>query len=52
MLFDDWFEPEIYRGPLKQGAKFVALHEVIMIDCREIEGEMVVRCKSNGKDTR
>lgn len=52
VLFDDWFEPEIYRGPLKQGAKLVALNEVVMIDCREIEWEMVVSCKSNGKDTR
>lgn len=52
VLFDDWYEPEIYRGPLKQGAGFVGLHQVLMIECREIEGEMVIRCKSsNAKNT-
>lgn len=45
--FEGWSDPKIYRGPLKEGAKYEGEHNVAMLDCTEIEGESVVICKSS-----
>ncbi|CAL9216399.1 unnamed protein product [Arabidopsis halleri] len=54
ILFEGWDQPGIiYRGPTKEGPnEYKGLHDVLMLDCRLIGGEMVVRCKSsNSKAT-
>lgn len=36
----------------RKGANYAGEHEVLMIDCIEVEGKMVIRCKmSNGEET-
>ncbi|CAH8391351.1 unnamed protein product [Eruca vesicaria subsp. sativa] len=51
-LFDGWKSDRIYRGPIKKGAEYKGEHEVLMLDCLLVDGEMVIRCKSSngGRD--
>ncbi|CAN6887890.1 unnamed protein product [Brassica oleracea] len=46
-LFEGWSSDRIYRGPSKKGAGYIGEHEVLMLDCVLMDGEMVVRCKSS-----
>lgn len=49
--YSGWEERKVYRGPLKQGAKLEGTHQILMLHCREMDGELVVKCKlSNGKE--
>lgn len=49
-MFSGWEERnKVYRGPLKKNSAYDGDHNVVMLDCREMNGEMVVKCKlSNG----
>ncbi|CAA7028348.1 unnamed protein product [Microthlaspi erraticum] len=50
--YKGWEEKKVYRGPLNQDAELEGSHQVLMLHCRVIKGELVVKCKlSNGKDT-
>lgn len=52
ITFTGWTDSGIYRGPCKEkGATFEGYHSVLMVNCKEIEGQTVAICKSNsGED--
>lgn len=52
ICFEGWDNTNgIYRGPY-HGGSYMGKHTVILIDCTEFEGEIVVICKSsNGRET-